>query len=745
MRSCLQASPSTLSMIRVLDFRTMRPVDSTSLTTTPALDITAHVNDLACSLPNLRCLILDGRADYNLRRSKPLLGSARDSTQEPLKSITLFSLRNHPQLGLQDILNRQSSCNLVYLDVSCTSGWARDLQNAHGFVHANFPNLSILKLSHMALDSATMGQILFNFHFQFWSVDVSGNKLDDEFIRSLRAHAVRCDVNGRLQHNGHFEVEGKLRRSSIAESVSFIDESESSATFSHPLQYFADPPLYNKDDEEESRDRHKKLTRLVGIERIRGDSVDDAITVLAGGIHDPVPVTAEWPSRVPPPGGLTHLHMNGLEVSLESVQNMLNDSSGYLEHLECDQARFLLSSHKERGMWLSKAPWLSTGTVLYGFFGSAYLFRPVVSSNLRVLKIHHSLITNVPTVLSKSTSVLENIWVAEKLFHGPIDLAYPQTYVPDMNPRLYSLTLAHIPRYSASIIAKRIINFLKLLAAQEQGIEQTKKIVPHRGPLVLRGLRHICLEFEPEAQMEMASLNTDDDVDEALDEFSSFSLADSSWDAAVTPPVDLFQPSRQSIGIRSTSTSSVSTVPASPTTQRRQHPQRNPDTIDGRLKVFPYTATTTEHYPSRLSAELVIDVWIGNGNPSAPSNTPAVNAYMRALTLSNGRYASGVTPATPCHVAAGVPAGSYIFGDAWRRLALPEEVVKRPTKAELAGFMSDVLGEIKAFRLASREVYARLVEKGEVSGEMGQHDYWKGRVEISLVEPKKEFDVMYGQ
>ncbi|KAJ4410020.1 hypothetical protein N0V82_009325 [Gnomoniopsis sp. IMI 355080] len=746
MRTCLQARTSALPMIRVLDFRTMSPVDSTAVMTSPILDITADINGLSRSLPNLRCLVLDRRVDYNLRHLKTFLNSIQDSTQGPLKKITLLSLRYHPQLGLPDILHQQSLYSLVYLDVSYTSGWARDLQHAHWFVHANLPNLRALKLSHMALDSSTVGRILFSFHLQLWSLEVSGNKLDDGFIRSLRDHGMRCDVSSRLQHDGHFEVEGKLRRSDIADSVYFVDESDVSATFSHPLRYFADPPIYNEDSEEENRHRPIKPTRLLGTERVRGDSVDDAIAVLAGATHDPVPVTAEWPSRVPQPGGLTHLHMNELEVSLKSVQSMLGNNSGYLEHFECDQARFLLSSHRERGEWLSKAPWLSSATVLSGFFDSAYLFRPVISSNLRVLKIHHSLITNVPTVISKSASTLESIWVAEKLFHGPIELAYPQTYVPDMNPRLYSLTLAHIPRYSPGVIAKRIINFLKLLAAQEQAIEQTKRLVPHRGPPVLRGLRHICLEFDSDAQAEMANLNTDDDVDEALDEFSSFTFTDSAWNATVAPPEPpVSQPRRQSTGIRSTSSSNVSTNHAPSTTQKQQQPQQIPTADDGRLNVFPYTATTTEHLPFPISAELVVDVWIGNGILSAPANTPAARAYMRALTLSNGRYASDVTPATPGHVAAGVPAGSYIFGDAWRRLALPEEMVKRPTRAELAECMSDVLGEIKAFRLASRELYARLVEEGNVSGEMGQHEYWRGRVEIALVEPKKEFDVMYGQ
>lgn len=749
MKICLEARSTTMSMIRILDFRTMSRVDSSLALSVSIPDITTHVNRLSRTLPNLCCLVLDGRADYNMRFLKTSLDPTRDPTQEPLQSITLLSLRSHSQLGSPDIFLDQALGGLVYLDLSCTSGWARDLQHARGFVQENLPNLRILKLSHMALDSRTVGRVLFDFHHQLWSLDISGNRLNDDIFYALSHHGVRCDGNSRLQNDGHFEAEGRLRRSDIADNIYFVDESDSSATFSHPLRYFADPPNYSGENEEENRIQPYKPHRLVGTERIRGDSVDDAITVLAGGAHDPIPVATEWPSRIPTLGGLTHLHMNGLQVSLKSISSLLDRSSGYLEHFECDQALFSLPSHTERRDWLSKSPWLSTSTTLSGFFGFAYLFRPVISSNLRVLKIHHSLVTNVPSVLSKSTSALENIWVAEKLFHDPIDLAYPQTYVPDMNPRLYSLTLAHIPRYSPGIIATRIINFLKLLVAQEQAIEQTKKLTPPRGPLVLRGLRHICLEFEPDTQQQMANLNTEDDVDAALDEFSTFTFSDNAWedDATVTPTGTTNQPRRQSSSMKSISSSIVSATPTSPTTkQQQQQQQQTPTTPAGRFDVFPYNTNKTEYYTFPLTAERNLNVWIGNGIPTSPSNTPAVNSYMRALTLSNGRHARGsVIPATPCHVAAGVPAGSYLFGDAWHRLALPEKTIKRPTKTELAEGMRDVLGEIKAFRLASREVYARLLERGEVSGAVGQHEYWKGRVEISLVEPKNEFDVMYGQ
>lgn len=761
MTMCLRARLPTLSMITTLDFRTMSAV-STSALNSPIIDITSDICSLSRFLSTLRCLILDGRADFDLRRLNRFLGDARDAIQDPWQKIAVLSLRDYQELGVPDIFNSGSLAGLVFLDLSCSSGWAHELQHTHEFVHNNLPNLRVLKLSQMFLHSRTITQIIYNFPFSFWSLDVSGNKLDDEIIQALRTHGVRCDVNSRLQNDGHFDVEGKLRRSDVLDGCFFIDESDSSAAFSHPLRYLADPPNYSTDDEEESRNRPKKPARRIGTERIRGDSVDDAITVLAGGVHDPVPVEVEWPSCVPSPGGLTHLYMNGLEVSLRSVQGMLGISSGYIEHFECDQAKFSVSHQSGRGEWLSKVPWLSSGTVLYGFPGSAYLFRPVYSSNLRVLKIHHSLVTNVPTVLSKITSALENSWIAEEFFHGPIDLAYPQTYVPDMNPRLYSLTLAKIPRHSPGVIAKRIINFLKLLAAQEQAIEQIKTLLPHRGPPVLRGLRHLCLEFDPEAQEEMASLNTNDDVDEAMQAFSSFSLSDCAWEhaAAPTPPQPIYRPSRQaSSGTTNTNTTraaatasssskrSTNTTPAPPLPTK--HTQQTPTTDQGRLSAFPYTVFETEHLPFRVHDEPVINVWIGNGTPGPP-NTPAVDAYMRALARADGqRFLAGVTLATPCHVAAGVPAGSYIFGNAWHRLAVPEAddegEIARPTRAELVEGMRDVVGDIKAFRLASREVYARLVQEDKVSGEVGQHDYWKGRVEISLLERKQGVEVMYGQ
>ncbi|CAN8103428.1 unnamed protein product [Discula destructiva] len=726
---------STLLMIAALDFRNNSVVPVATL----AKFVILYAN-------SLRCLILDGRNDLGPKRlaeildhkqSLSLTSSSHDFKPQPLKALAVLSLRDCAEAIPHMLFDNQKLSGLVYLDLSLyTGGSAKHLLHGNkAFARDNFPKLRVLKLAHMSMNSSTAASIFDSrdrFRFQLWSLDVSANRLDDTFIGILMSQSVLCAIECRLQSDKHFEVGGTLKPSQII-GVYFVVESDSSVSFSHPDRYLSDAPNYTLEYDEESRNRVKAHGRLAGNERIRGDTLDDAITALAGGAYDPAPDNVDWPSRVPVLGGLTHLRMNGTDVSLEGIHSMLESNCGFIEHFECDRAQFL-SSAWARNAWWRKAPWLSSGTVLYGFPGSAHLIRPVYASNLRVLKIHHSVVTNTPTVVSRGTTVLENIWAAEKFFHGPIDLAYPQTYVPDMNPRVYSLTLAKIPRYSTGIVTERIIEFLRLLALQEQAIQKIEKLNHRRGPPLLRGLRHICLEFDPEVGEEMANLRRDDDVDQAMEDFASFDPSEFAESSDLKlPPV---REPRPSPSLLSRSITRTSTASSSGNNAFSEEPI--PTDQHGRFSVFPFSSTTTEYYRNGNTI-----VWIGNGILGS-SNSPAVKAYMLNLTQCKQGEHQPVTVATPCHVHAGVPAGSYIFHDAWNRTAIPTGEIKRPTKAELAG-MQDVQAEIKAFRLKSRDLYTRLVEEKRLSGEVGEHEFYRGRVEISFEKRTKKYEAMYEQ
>lgn len=716
--------PSTLLMVATLDFRAMRATRAYD----PLL-LRSLVQRFVQLAPNMRCLAVDRRPDFNPRQLADILDVARSEAAlrapsktpaRPLKTLAILSLRNCSEVIPWRIFDDRRLHTLVYLDISNNHDSLNQLLKPDTIFGSNLPNLRVLKLANMGLNSLVALSGLSR--HQLRSLDVSGNKVDVPFLFELRDRHLRARPRLQRERSPYFEVEGQLELGKGPVHVAYtVCESASSETFSHPHRYLADTPRYSANDDEAAQTQLP--IRLTGMEHIYGDSLDKAITVMTGGAHDAVPVCAEWPGRVSD-RGLTHLHLNGTEADLEDIQNELALCDG-LVHFDCDQAR--LFTRKRKGLG-DKIPWIATGLAVFGFPGSAHLFRPVYSSNLRVLRTHHSLVTNTPTVASNNGSLLEHIWVAERLSSSSFQLAYPQTYVPDMNPRLYSLTLAKIPRLSTGVVTERIINFLKLLAHQEQGIEQMKKSMPRRGPSVLSGLRHICLEFDTDVKEDLANLTINDDLDQATDSFSSFTLSETDWDTAFTSPISVCEPPKASSrSVTSIAPSSASdTSLATPVADEPPHQLSTTDS--GRLDVFPFTGTTTN---SILHKNL--QVWIGNGI-IGPLNPPAVNAYMLNLT----QYQQGIPAwnliniivATPCHIIAGVPQGAYIFGAAWDKIAEPRQQLDRPTRAELAG-MRDVEQDIREFRRSSRREYKRLLEAGELSGEVGQHDYYNGRVEIS--------------
>ncbi|KAK7746934.1 hypothetical protein SLS53_002122 [Cytospora paraplurivora] len=609
------------------------------------------------------------------------------------------------------------------------------------------------------------------FGTRLWSFDVSSNKLDDIFMNDLTNFSLPTRSIIKIRAPRHFDVEGKIRPlvddcGNPVGDYYFIDESAWSATFTCPDRYLADTPVYSAQyaDGADTERTSRLRTRSNGRGRPRGDSAAEITRVLAGGAGEPIPdpphlrYSPHWPPREV---GATHLHLNDLKISAPALERLLRLSPGFIEHFECDGPVCLTNEPLELGR---KAPWLSKSAFLRGVPGLAYLFRPVISSNLRVLKIHHSLVTNVPTVVSHDGDVLAKFWLAETILREKVDLAHPQTYVPDMNPRLYSLTLCMIPRYSTGVVTERLVNFLKLAAKQEQMIEKVKATMPPRGPPVLEGLRHICLEFEPDTDDELVSLENDDDDDDgpnagALlsqgpEAFSFF--GESAWDAPSSP---------------ANSKPTARRGPAAPAHTNPPAPSPTPEDLSS---CYPFSRSEGEHVT--ISHEvagahgrgqaLTLPVWVGPGTVR-PANAPAVNEYMRALSRDPASSASGgVVAATPCHVAAGVPAGELIFRRAWDMMMLlspattastaiigggggggggggvVEKTITPPGRAALrSGVMRDVLVEIKGFRRRAGGVYGQMEaerrERGGVWVE-GEHEYWRGKLTVEVPQGRAQ-------
>lgn len=730
------------AFVLTLDLRYLRSGSTHQFSRlSPTLSMIDCLSKCVTTFEQLRCLVLDGQADSNAKKMNAGLNA-------PPHHLRLLSLAHCQVLLPLNFFSEGTLASLSYLDLSYTSGWARSLLGGPtSFVTYNLPNLRVLKLAGKSMDNADAENILNAFGHQLWSIDLSCNKLHDNLIPILTQSAIASEHWARLQSDQFFQVEGTLEPAERVPWAFFVKESSHSASFNHPDRYLADTPLYtvnHESDDISSWGQRGNRARLKGNEPMRGDLVNDMIKILAGSPNEDVVPTPEIAPPAGLPGTITHIHLNGLDLSLKSVEYLLRKNAGWMELFECDQARYLpvaggiddFSSGASRS-------WRGPRT-LYGFPGAAYLFRPVYQSNLRALKIHHSLVTNVPTVSDKNARVFENAWRAETVFCKQNDLAYPQLLTPDLNPRLCSLTLSHIPRHSTGLVIARLINLLKLAATQEQDIARTRKSIPPRGPPVVCGLRHIRLEFEPDASRELASIENGEDVNAAMDAFASFSQ--STWDSSLSisstlPPKPSHPQSNSRVG---SMCSSASITPGDPDKY-----ENKPGPSGGRLTTGPYEKIVRDEFyevkcPYATETDQTVWVWIGSGIISA-HNTSSVNAYMRILAAcsSDSRHSlmRDFAPLTPSHIAAGVPAErryNYIFHRAWDRILVPSprDIARKPTMAELRG-MKDVLEEMKAFRMETRKRYQLALSHGR-GGNEHLHGHWTGTLEIDLPLPRTD-------
>lgn len=709
-----------------LDLRRVRPgVDSSpgvSLysTANPATSLIGLFLKLLLRCSDLRCVVFDGHPEL-----EPTL-LAREAYKPFVGQIRLLSMADC-QVALPTIFFAYPAFRkLLYLDISNNHAWAQMFTDT--FTRHHLPSLRILKLKGLKTSCPVVLRMLKAFSWQLWSLDVSNNKsLQDDFLPGLVTWGFDPWRPPKSEMNEHFQVEGMLLTApDAADDVYILEESAWSATFSHPDRYLADPPRYHAhlDGRDPGPTRRRFFSRVTGTEVIRGDSLDDTIRALDGGPFRPVPAEHEMPYEGPT--GLTHLHFNDLNVHTNCVERLLLYHSGCLEHFECNRALMMYSDDTE---WLEQTLGPSTNYVLYGLPGMSYLFRPVFQSNLRVLKIHHSLVTNIPTLGPFSSgdphSTLESLWLAETHLRARLDTVFPQTYVPDMNPRLHSLTLSGIPRRSSGIVTDRLVRFLQLAAAQEQGVERTRRAITHyRGATVLRGLRHIRLEFAPDPNdlddiidltaVGGSGFEGDEDVAAAMSALDRVSGdAWGTWDTSSEEAGDAAAANVTATAAIPATAPAPAPAPApaaapGPTPPgyeeaEQQHappsssrPQQRPPPPPGpqRLTTFPYNSTDTEYYNHRLpdgddGSPVTVPVWIGSGilrgagegsssnyNSSIGDNdaqqhtttTAAVDEYMRTLATTALAARSEPTRATPAHVAAGVPAGVLFYGRAWERM-----------------------------------------------------------------------------
>lgn len=683
--------------------------------------ISATFRHLQGLFPNLRCILLDGHPDLDPGLlSKPPKPPA--FPRSPLFQPPMMLSIPHCQTRLPvTFFASEYLHNVVYLDVSDTPGSLKNALVQRTLGPITLPNLRIFKAQGREMDDTTARLLFRSFKEQLWSLDLSRNCLTDASLDDIVDF---CSPPRTLRSESHFDVEGKFVLdpefgSRMYGQYGFIRESEWSGDFTHPHRYMTDAPLYTREAyrlwQEDWTVRHD------GRARIRRDSPGDIKQVLSGTAESPRTDVDEARRHdvCSNHGGVTHLRLNGNSFSAAGVEKLIRTSPGQLRHFECDSTSLpMLKS--------TLPPELAKNARFSGFIGAAHLFRPVLSPDLQVLRIHHSFVTQIPTLETDNLVTMANLWLAETFIRERVELAYPQMFMPDMNPRLYSLTLTGIPRYSVGFVTDRLIEFLKAASAQERAIQDAKQSSSRRSPNMLMGLRHIRLEFEADPTEELGhSLDSDDlDPEQSINlsskEFSFF--GDSDW-ASTTPE-------RKSPARQSDSRAEPPPPPPPHNTQQAQDSARNvtatnlwPD--DPPQEILPYPGICWK------GNIILIPAWISNGRPGPHE---AVNEYARLLMGPGAFEHAKISPATPSHVMAGVPAGSYIFSSVWDAMLRPPRV-RKPVKADLAA-MRDVLAAIREYRgktkAAFEAVKAAPATEPPLLGE--PHYHWTGALEVSVAD-----------
>jgi hypothetical protein len=177
------------------------------------------------------------------------------------------------------------------------------------------------------------------------------------------------------------------------------------------------------------------------------------------------------------------------------------------------------------------------------------LLVPAVSQRLQSLRIHMSIVTHTPTILTIGDfhmSDKRRVHLAEEEYAKEELAMWPTEFNPDMNPRIQFLTLTSVPRKSLGLVIRRLLKFLRAVAVQERLIVKAQPPTSsRRSAQMLPGLRVLRLEFvrsrtqsRPVTENIRPSVSQDTDADtfaaQVAGDFSFFSSSDKAVSPAAT-------------------------------------------------------------------------------------------------------------------------------------------------------------------------------------------------------------------
>lgn len=663
----------TRELIRVLDARASAGEFSLYLGLTEKAVIRALE-----LLPNLQSVFLDNNPNMELRfqRSEAISGQLR---------LSMLGVKNCPNGVPIGLIKNHSLSGLVFLDVSGIASVTPQLLEP-----AYLPELRILKLCRQGISSAAFAGFSAALGHRLWSLDLSNNKLtDDAFQQKLNA----MFLNNNLRSDARAQTEGALERLPVLTrghgQFYMLRETAQSSLFVPDERYLADTPPYTAPNATNS-----VITRSDGSVPVRSDTADGVLRLLSR--HDATDAVQHIRSS-----GLTHLHLSGNQFSAFAIERMLRESHGQLEHFDCDSARFFPPSAAKRH---PLSP--SNAIQLDGFSGLSHIFRPVWSSNLRSLRIHHSLVTNMPTLRCSRYSSIECTYLTETQIHPPLNLAYPLAFVPDMNPRLESLTLTCVPRHSFGPLIKILVSFLQQLGLQESYVKETNKAEasqPGKPLRLVSGLRNLTLEMEPK------SLDTDDAEGLMTFDETQYSFFDNPVEEAPLSP-------RPQLDLWTCPDKSQLKSPL-PTVQPWDAYNPMPKT--------PGRDTTKDQWVLHREDGSSDDFVVWAGNTEAPNDVVKLYNYL----VINCGLKEGVGPVNLTQQKAGAPCECLIFHTVWLYASLPQRI--QPPQAavlqdEIKSKSKDVAATLRRLRAPTRETFERAREADPKTANW----YWEGSLRI---------------
>lgn len=406
----------------------------------------------------------------SLRNDNRNFSFSRDRAFMPV----LLSAANCSNLESAAITSRSWSNNLLYLDVSGTCKQRfREL-----FTREDLPNLRILKIRNLRLTTVELTPILKKLGLRVFSLDVRDNLLTDDVIRLL------------LLHNflDPYEQRSHLR-SVIDQDGGIPSRTSSSSRCASPERYIEDAPAYS-----ERRDiSEEQETSVIDNGRVdlRPDNVDGVMKILKEKDTFHAILDHCFPREgndLVKATGLTNLYLAGNKLSSDALKTLLMGTNR-LQLLDFGSA--VQGHHRFSSRYPNVRPECQPDTVK--------LLVPAISQRLQWLRIHHSIVTHTPTILTVGEyhmSEKRRVNLAEETYAQEELAAWPMQFLPDMNPRIQTLILTSVPWKSLGLVIRSLLKFLRAVAIQESLIAKAQPAEPsRRSAQMLPGLRVFRLEF----------------------------------------------------------------------------------------------------------------------------------------------------------------------------------------------------------------------------------------------------------